>query len=1034
MPAPSHQHIVTAKTPFQTLLDAVASTDTTRAGAAATPTGDTPNGTAPVLPHGGNGSATVRPAIPKGTAPVLPSLPHGGNGSAPVRPSIPTGTAPVLPSPQPGAAKVTHSHKGTAPVLPPTTGGTTTVFPHRLHDQATDRQPHKGTAPVLPRPRRMTHSPQRQHHGSDNPTNRPHRERQARIYDRARKRVRFGNSSTAPHSHSARPDPTIQTRTPPADAGHKRRRPNHNATRDWKQPPRAHLLSQHTHLHTTTTSSPVRDPRINPTQTEPITIPHKPNAFLNMQRAILTDNQSKYPAQTNTRNPLMWHRDLAKDHPAFNLLLQYARDGCPVECGPAWPIARMQAAIDRGNHPTARTAQATTALRLEIKEKVEQGYARIVSWHDIKNKPPHNLKISPLAAIPHKSRAYRAILDLSYQMKIAGQPLPSINDNCDKDLAPQITMKELGKVLPRLIAAIANASYEEGPIQLAKLDIKDGYWRVSVPTADAWNFAYLLPPTSPTDPPQLVIPNSLQMGWSESPPYFCAVSETVRDIAETEAAKDPHLPPHKFEHHMLPQVDTSQLTAKALDFLTLLEVYVDDFIALAQSTDPQKLLHLSRSLLHSIHSLFPPPEVTGHDAPDPISEKKLKDGDGIWQTKKEILGWIFDGVSRCIQLPTDKVTSILTELKAVHRQKVVSHKTLEKLFGKLSHAAFGIPAGRSLCAPIIRTLKRQKQLYKVTANLKLALRDWSTIIKLSLSQPTWCRDLVPDTTDYYGCCDASGEGAGGIWFGHRCPLQPLVWRVEWPDEIRARLVSWKNPKGTITNSDLELAGLLLQWLALECTTDVHHKHVLAWGDNTPTVSWATRMSCSSSLISGRLLRALALRQRLNEASPIVTHSIAGEKNTLADVASRPSRMPTHNFLHNFNNKFPLPQRESWRQFHFPSKLVSRVCGELLMTQSTLGWWHRITLKGHVTGEHGKHSSAQSESPISTSNIRPHTPPPTSYSPLPPRSDWENGAKAGKSKLRACRTRFVPSARLPNWMATQIPSIESHNDTTSGSNG
>ena len=33
-------------------------------------------------------------------------------------------------------------------------------------------------------------------------------------------------------------------------------------------------------------------------------------------------------------------------------------------------------------------------------------------------------------------------------------------------------------------------------------------------------------------PIKLVVPTSLQMGWIESPPYFCTVSETGRDVAE----------------------------------------------------------------------------------------------------------------------------------------------------------------------------------------------------------------------------------------------------------------------------------------------------------------------------------------------------------------------------------------------------------------------------------------------------------------------------------------------------------------------
>ena len=64
-----------------------------------------------------------------------------------------------------------------------------------------------------------------------------------------------------------------------------------------------------------------------------------------------------------------------------------------------------------------------------------------------------------------------------------------------------------------------------------------------------------------------------------------------------------------------------------------------------------------------MHCIFPPPQITGHTGEDPISLKKLKDGDGLWDYRKVILGWIFDGIERSIQLPTEKIKQILIELK-----------------------------------------------------------------------------------------------------------------------------------------------------------------------------------------------------------------------------------------------------------------------------------------------------------------------------------------------------------------------------------
>ena len=43
------------------------------------------------------------------------------------------------------------------------------------------------------------------------------------------------------------------------------------------------------------------------------------------------------------------------------------------------------------------------------------------------------------------------------------------------------------------------------------------------------------------------------------------------------------------------------------DFPHIVEVYVGDFCALAQSQHKGKLRYVSRALLHSIHEVFPPP-------------------------------------------------------------------------------------------------------------------------------------------------------------------------------------------------------------------------------------------------------------------------------------------------------------------------------------------------------------------------------------------------------------------------------------------
>jgi hypothetical protein len=99
-------------------------------------------------------------------------------------------------------------------------------------------------------------------------------------------------------------------------------------------------------------------------------------------------------------------RNLALHHPAAEKLLQYATGGCPANMGLPWSKEEMQAAIDRGPHVSALVPEAIKQLQLEVNDKVRKGQAKVVLWDDIKDDPPKELKISPIAMIPHKSRMF----------------------------------------------------------------------------------------------------------------------------------------------------------------------------------------------------------------------------------------------------------------------------------------------------------------------------------------------------------------------------------------------------------------------------------------------------------------------------------------------------------------------------------------------------------------------------------------------------------------------------------------------------
>ena len=82
----------------------------------------------------------------------------------------------------------------------------------------------------------------------------------------------------------------------------------------------------------------------------------------------------------------------------------------------------------------------------------------------------------------------------------------------------------------------------------------------------------------------------------------------------------------------------------------MLEVFCDYFIHVAQTSDPAQLIHLLESLRHGIYSVFPLPQVSGHNGQYPISKKKFNSGKGQWEVRKEVLGSMVDGATQCIEL------------------------------------------------------------------------------------------------------------------------------------------------------------------------------------------------------------------------------------------------------------------------------------------------------------------------------------------------------------------------------------------------
>jgi hypothetical protein len=71
--------------------------------------------------------------------------------------------------------------------------------------------------------------------------------------------------------------------------------------------------------------------------------------------------------------------------------------------------------------------------------------------------------------------------------------------------------------------------------------------------------------------------------------------------------------------------------------------------------------------------------------------------------------------------------------------------------------------------------------------------------------------VVPHAPHYWAATDASKEGIGGFWLPSNITpdQQPCVWRHKFEDTIAASLITYDNLKGTLCNSNLELAAIIV---------------------------------------------------------------------------------------------------------------------------------------------------------------------------------------------------------------------------------
>ena len=154
------------------------------------------------------------------------------------------------------------------------------------------------------------------------------------------------------------------------------------------------------------------------------------------------------------------------DHLAQRLLKFYKERGAPVKLSTKpWSQDKITTALARGAHWSCR--DHLDFLHEEFGDMIEKSQWVILPVADVAHLP--GLRISPPGVIPQRDRRPRWICDYTW-LQVNEETLP---------LAALEAM-QFGHALDRILREIIIADPSLGPVQLLKVDLSDGFYRVNL--------------------------------------------------------------------------------------------------------------------------------------------------------------------------------------------------------------------------------------------------------------------------------------------------------------------------------------------------------------------------------------------------------------------------------------------------------------------------------------------------------------------------------------------------------------------------
>jgi hypothetical protein len=605
----------------------------------------------------------------------------------------------------------------------------------------------------------------------------------------------------------------------------------------------------------------------------------------NSMNIYLQSQQGTFIAFGSEFRPTWVLKPLLCHHPNWPKLKKILEEGSNWPLSPITKedrLAKNKELVSRGNHRSA--VKYTEELRKTLENEVAQGWMMPLPLDYISS-----LKNGELAPVGMDDKQWTVLPDGSRKTKFRLTHDQSFNTMHGKSVNDRVLTEKLdplyyGGCLSRVLHYIVSLRLRLPKVKIlgGKSDIKAAYRRVTLHGDTAEKCTIMYKDFGLTS-------LRLTFGGSPCPNEFCIASELCTDLAN-DLLHCPHWDPSKLFSPHAEKVLPPQYLKENIPFATAKDIdvdippddwgkvddFIDDGIVVVPDIGDNKIRAIQAMLL-AIHILFRPTDpqekITREDC---LSLGKLRE-EGFLSETPIILGWKVNTRLLTLQLPTKKYEQWEKDLSKMIKDKKTSFKELEKLVGRLNHAATACPLMRYFLNRLRKMLSAwdtNKKLNRylsspVLEDLKLWHRSFLPKIHkgMSLNLITYRRPTVVSWSD------ACPQGMGGY------DSLGNAWQFQLsPDDTVACHSS---------NNSLEfVAALISVWVAIT-TRRNNEDCFLALGDNTSAVGWLHKANIDESKNLPLHMAARKYAEILLQADCcLYSQHIAGKHNTIADILSR----------------------------------------------------------------------------------------------------------------------------------------------------